>query len=221
MQKALARYLQVTGMILGSLLLIVAALVVLTRSRRERELVKYDDERDRIGWIGPRSGETKMTEMGVLVDGETVLTAAHVASKSGELYFSRLGYSPVLLGEQERDQERDLVWIRVTSQPLQTIVRVAQLLESGEEVYVWIYQDEEWQKVKGTVMDTAWPIQLQQAWGEVLTSQTQAVRIKMENNLGDSGMPVWNNRGELVGVLVGVDLEDLNVSYVMRVEERL
>ena len=59
-------------------------------------------------------------------------------------------------------------------------------------------------------------ISLQQAWGEVKLESLPVVELKATNRLGDSGSPLFNQAGELVGVLVGVDLHDEHTSYGVR-----
>jgi hypothetical protein len=59
-------------------------------------------------------------------------------------------------------------------------------------------------------------IKLQATWGEVKNAEMKVIAIESENTLGDSGTGVFNEWGELIGVVVGVGVEDEHVTYAVQ-----
>jgi len=228
MQRSYALYLQITGGLLGGLLLVIGCLWAFRSRALESKLgastdarfqQAYTDERARLGWIGGSDGGVSLG-VGVLVTDKRVMSAAHVLTGAQARAFYRPGREALPLEDVAHDDGRDLAWASVEEQDGMGDVQIASEVSDGEPVYMWLYQDGDWQRETGEVSNSSAAIQLRQTWGEVVADSVEVVSVVMENNLGDSGAPVWNENGELVGILIGVDLEDVRVSYVVRADER-
>jgi hypothetical protein len=121
------------------------------------------------------------------------------------------------VSENLRLSERDLAQMTVKA-PVEAkqMALVTELVE-GQRVWMLVGKGEELARLEGEVVEREKVITLMTTWGEVKNERMQVAAVKMENTLGDSGSPVFSEKNELVGVLVGVDLEDETLTYVSAV----
>lgn len=157
----------------------------------------------------------------VIFDSKHLLTAAHLLNNQvGYYYF----YNDVLSWQPLTDwqiyRERDLAFGTFKDFKSETkysqYLTIASDLRLGEGLQTWVKRGQHWQPSYPVVSELSRTIALQQAWGEMQVASLSVVAVKANNRLGDSGSPVFNQAGELVGILVGVDLEDETISYLSR-----
>ena len=151
----------------------------------------------------------------VLIDESKLLTASHVWKKGEEmLYFYNNDFGLREVTLFERQEARDLAWGELETAVVLEPVEIASSLESGQKVHVWQKKASRTDKVDGEILKTKKIISLQETWGETRQSQMSVIALKMKNNLGDSGSAVFDEQERLLGVIIGVDLNDLDVTYV-------
>jgi len=235
MQKELAQYLQITGMILGFLLVIVWGLRWLRQRSTEEVLLDATPEASqeavlptpdaltpRIGWIvrRPEGGaptDSPPVGMAVRTGDQTVWTAAHVVAGAGDWWFYAPadGYLPLRI--ESTAPAHDLARGRLDDELSFPELPRAITVSTGEPVFMRGWTGDAWEMVAGTIIDPDGEITLRESWGEVRQERVPVLVVRLDNTLGDSGAPVVNARGELIGLLVAVDLDDESVSYVARV----
>lgn len=244
MGKNLAKYFQVTGYLITAMVVIVGLFWGWRHWRQlqpflyqrpggwtDTEVTEVDLD-VHVGWLveeeiedeRPENGE-KLSEKqrvslvgagrAVLLDGKTVLTVAHNLQEQEKyaFYNENLGWQE--LGEWQIDAAHDLAQANLQESQVVTSLKLAEVIIPDEPVYMW-YELAKGGKINGNVVQPQRTIQLQRAWGEVADEDLEVVGVAMDNNLGDSGAGVFNVRGELIGLVVAVDLHDTALSYVVR-----
>lgn len=154
----------------------------------------------------------------VIFDQQHLLTAAHLLNQNGYYYFfnETLSWQPLV--DWQIYRERDLAFGTLkdfkSANNYSRYLKIASTLQIGEELQTWVRRNHHWQSSQPVVSDLSKTISLQQAWGEMQVLSLPVVAVKATNRLGDSGSPVFNQAGAIVGILVGVDLADETVSYL-------
>lgn len=165
--------------------------------------------------------QLRLVGTAVIFDNQHLLTAAHLLNNhEGYYYFYNESLSWQPLTDWQIYRERDLAFGTFKDfksvEKYSQYLKIASDLSLGESLQTWVKRGRQWQASYPVVSELSRMISLQQAWGEMQVASLSVVAVKASNRLGDSGSPVFNQAGELVGVLVGVDLEDETISYLSR-----
>ena len=236
MTNYLGRYLQLTGQILGVLLVIVSLVWLATHLHDAGQLPEWllrtpgssfvaESEQSYLGWIVVAAdddaqsaaastlladGHWRILGRAVMLDGQTVVSAAHVMSRPDLFFYhEQLGLWPVL--PIRSDLAHDLAGGHINSLTTLPALPIALRVASGVAVLAYLDDD---QPVSGRVIKGLHTLALQETWGNIRYPQISVWPVRLEANLGDSGGAVFNARGELLGILVGVDIDDLTLSYM-------
>ena len=156
--------------------------------------------------------------------GGMIVTANHVVSAGERLFFYNYELGWRELRVMARQEEDDIAWLQMKSKPgekwsLAPVRKWAGEVEQGLAVSVWQDKGEIVREIKGKVLEPIKQVRLQAVSGEVQNEHIEVIAVMMESNLGMSGLPVWTSDDELVGIVVGVDIDDMAVTYVVRVTD--
>lgn len=167
------------------------------------------------------TSQLRFVGMAGIIDAQHIVTAAHIITdESGYYYFYNQELAWQLLDNWEVYPQRELAFGTFKDFESQNIlgyqVPIATQLGRDEELTVWTKKQAKLHVSHPVVGELEKEISLQQAWGEVKLESLPVIELKATNRLGDSGSPLFNQAGELVGVLVGVDLHDEHTSYGVR-----
>ena len=154
---------------------------------------------------------------GVLTETTKVLTAAHVLKGSEPKYFYNDMVGLLALDKIEAYEASDQAIVTVENSVEMEPLPRSQDLRLDQKVHMWTNKAYIPQRVDGEIFDLDKTVTLQDAWGDDNIQQTEVVIVQIENNLGDSGGPVFDENEALVGILVGLDLNDASLSYITRV----
>jgi S1-C subfamily serine protease len=176
---------------------------------------------ERTVWLNSarQSSGLRKVGMGLVFDDSHIVTAAHVVESPGSYYFYNPGVTIVQLQSFEAYKERDLAFGTFSdrwSLKVPNNIILANEISQGEIAQMWVSGDTGLKHIEGVITQKEKQISLQQAWGETQVSSLNVVEMRASNNLGDSGSPVFNQKGEVIGLVVGVDLEDLYLTYITR-----
>jgi hypothetical protein len=159
--------------------------------------------------------------IGLILNSGRLVTANHVVDKEqGSYYFFNESFGWNKIDDFESVPDMDIAfgtfWDKMSQKVPNGLISFAEEVEEGETVYMWVHDGERMQKIGGKILTVNKMIVLQQSWGEIQNVNLETVEVKAENTLGDSGSPVFNWKGEVIGIIVGVDLKDEMITYVVR-----
>lgn len=154
---------------------------------------------------------------GVLTETTKVLTAAHVLRGSEPKYFYNDTVGLLALNDFEVREASDQATVTVDNSVEMEPLALADDPRLDQKVHMWTNDSYLPQRVDGEIFDLDKVVTLQDAWDSDNVQQIKVVIVQIENNLGDSGGPVFDEKDALVGILVGLDLNDASLSYITRV----
>jgi hypothetical protein len=171
--------------------------------------------------VGYPADDLRRVGIGLILSSKQLVTANHVMGKQqGSYYFFNESFGWNKIDSFESVPDRDIAfgtfWDEMPQKVPNELIQFADKVEEGEEVYMWVHDGQKMQKIVGKVLTTNKMIMLQQTWGEIQNVSLETIEVRAENNLGDSGSPIFNWKAEVIGIVVGVDLQDEMTTYVVR-----
>lgn len=196
---------------------------IVEQPKNPEKIVNFDEVSDeKVGVILEKIDEKSINQVGfgLLINDQQVLIPAHILKSGKDYFFYNNVFDKREIGVKVFERQSDLaVGLLSESVAVKTLPKWAREIKLNEEVWLWINEEKTLKRVEGKIVNLAKKIKLQKPWGEISIAEINLIEVEVKSNLGDSGGAVFNQVGEVIGLLVGVDVEHENIGYIMRVDQ--